>query len=243
MSNSAANVCITLDQDWAPDWASRQVANLLIQNAVKATWFITHQSELLDVLRLHPDLFELGIHPNCLPGSTQGENERDILTSLKALVPEATSIRSHSLYQHSRYMRMAAEDFGFTTESNTFLPFHPGLQITPHHYSPEVTLYRAPVYWADDYNAAQSSPIWKAQNLKLNSPGLKVLSFHPIHIVLNTAKMDDFRALNIKNIKMLTQEQAEGLRVSGHGTRTLFEDIVSHHGPASQKISAHKKQQ
>jgi peptidoglycan/xylan/chitin deacetylase (PgdA/CDA1 family) len=66
-------VCVTLDVDWASDAMIDQTARILLEHEVPATWFITHASAAVDRLRDHPELFELGIHPNFLPGSTHGE--------------------------------------------------------------------------------------------------------------------------------------------------------------------------
>ena len=85
---------ITFDTDWAPDWMMNEIASILISNEVKSTWFVTHDSPFLTVLREKPSLFEIGIHPNCFPGSTQGSNEDEILANLKKSAPEAISMRT-----------------------------------------------------------------------------------------------------------------------------------------------------
>ncbi len=35
---------ITIDTDWASDSIIAQVANFLIENEIKSTWFVTHES-------------------------------------------------------------------------------------------------------------------------------------------------------------------------------------------------------
>ena len=82
-------IAITLDVDWAPDHAIDAVAGHLIERDVRATWFVTHASPAIDRLRDRPDLFELGIHPNFAPGSTQGETPDAVLDHCMAIVPEA----------------------------------------------------------------------------------------------------------------------------------------------------------
>ncbi|HEY8645027.1 MAG TPA: hypothetical protein VIL77_04030 [Gaiellaceae bacterium] len=72
MSTRAGDCFLTLDVDWCPDSAIDDVAELLIERDVPATWLVTHTSPAIDRLRLRADLFELGIHPNFLPGSTHG---------------------------------------------------------------------------------------------------------------------------------------------------------------------------
>ncbi|BDQ34708.1 polysaccharide deacetylase WbmS family protein [Pseudodesulfovibrio portus] len=237
MTASIHGLYITLDQDWAPDWVVIRIATLLAEKRVRATWFITHDSEALEFLRSHPDLFELGIHPNCLQGSTQGEDERSVLSNLKAIVPEAVCMRSHSLYQHSRFLRMAAMDFGIRIESNVFLPFHEHLRITPHNYSPETTLYRAPMYWADDYFATGEPLSWDVDRLGLHGPGLKVVAFHPIHLAVNTSSITAYRALNLTDIPKLSEADAAGMAGDKPGAMNLFTQLLDRHGLEAKKLS------
>ena len=84
-------VLITLDVDWAPDFMINFVKDILIENNVKATWFITHNSDYVKELE-KTDRFELGIHPNFSNDSTQGNNAEDILSNLKKIVPTAKSV-------------------------------------------------------------------------------------------------------------------------------------------------------
>ena len=59
-------ILITLDVDWAPDDVISSVAEILLKNKIKSTWFITHQTPLLHFFRENDNYFELGIHPNFL---------------------------------------------------------------------------------------------------------------------------------------------------------------------------------
>ena len=93
------SLAITLDIDWAPDHVIDRIAAQLIDARVRATWFVTHQSPAIDRLRARPDLFELGIHPNFLNQSTHGETPAEVLAHCMALVPDARSMRTHSLVQ------------------------------------------------------------------------------------------------------------------------------------------------
>lgn len=80
-------VVLTFDIDWAPDFMIDFVAEGLTQRRVRATWFVTHASPAVEWLREHPDLFELGIHPNFAPGSTQGDSPEAVLRHCLRLEP------------------------------------------------------------------------------------------------------------------------------------------------------------
>ena len=64
-------ILITLDIDWAPDFIIKKVDEILKEKGVKATWFVTHNSAYLNNLAKNKN-YELGIHPNFLPNTTQG---------------------------------------------------------------------------------------------------------------------------------------------------------------------------
>ena len=74
-----------------------------------------------------PELFELGIHPNCLPGSTRGNTENGVLAHMKEIVPEAVSMRTHGLYQTSNFLRKAARDYGIEINVSLLLPNTPNV--------------------------------------------------------------------------------------------------------------------
>ena len=56
-------VFLTLDLDWACDGVLEDTIDLVEGEDVSATWFVTHDTPLLERIRSNPR-FELGIHPN-----------------------------------------------------------------------------------------------------------------------------------------------------------------------------------
>ena len=57
------SIFLTFDIDWVHDSLLAETIDLVEQARVKATWFVTHDTPLLDRLRANQK-FELGIHPN-----------------------------------------------------------------------------------------------------------------------------------------------------------------------------------
>src|SRR5271163_4390623 len=123
---------ITIDTDWAPDCAIDYVASALLRAGIKATWFLTHDSPSLRALFQHPDLFEIGIHPNFLPGSTQGSDESSILQYMLRIVPEARVVRTHSLVHSVPLMYRMASDFNLTIDVSLILP--DAAHLAPHNF-------------------------------------------------------------------------------------------------------------
>ena len=185
MKNSeSGEFFVTLDIDWAPDYVIDHVAQQLIDVGVRATWFVTHASPAVDRLRKSGDQFELGIHPNFLPGSTHGTTPESVLSHVTSLVPDAVSLRTHSVVQSGTLTRLIAEETQIQIDSSYFLPHMPQLRPIPYECAGRV-LCRLPFFWADDYELALAQSNWGVDRLA-HVPGHKVMLFHPIHVYLNS---------------------------------------------------------
>ena len=68
---------LTFDIDWAPDCCVEYILNKLKKQKIKSTFFITHETDIIDEIR--KDGHSLGIHPNFLKDSTQGNSELEIV--------------------------------------------------------------------------------------------------------------------------------------------------------------------
>lgn len=217
---------LTLDVDWAPDFAIEAVAQILIEKNVKATWFLTHYSTTVEKLKEAGHLFELGVHPNLLPGSTHGEREDAVLAHVKGLVPSAISMRTHGLYQSSNFLVKAAKDYSIAFDVSLFLPR--AAHLTPHQLKwGGVKLWRLPYFWEDDSEMFEDVPIWSLSDKRLAVPGLRIFDFHPIHVLLNTNKFEIYNALKQEMpISQWTLDFVESHINKGEGPRTLFLEIA-----------------
>lgn len=181
---------ITLDCDWAPDFVISYVAKILSDKGVKATWFVTNESPVLEDLRKN-HLFELGIHPNFGANSTQGIDPDSILTNLKKIVPTAKSVRSHSLIQSS-HLIAKFHKYEIENDVSLFLPKTENLY--PHHIK-HIKLFRFPYFWEDDVEMEEGTECWSTNDPVYQLPGLKIFNFHPIHIFLNSRTMNNYNLL------------------------------------------------
>jgi hypothetical protein len=184
-------VFLTLDIDWAHDEVIAHAADLLEAADVSATWFVTHDTPQLARLRANPR-FELGIHPNfnwLLQGEArQGRTAKEVVERLLRVVPEAVSVRSHSMTQSSGLLQLFAE-LGLTHDANQFVPASAAVGSRPWVHWTGVT--RVPYFWEDDvfcvYRERGVAELDVVQALAQD--GLKVFDFHPIHLYLNTEHM------------------------------------------------------
>ena len=179
-------IFVTLDIDWAHDEVVREVADFLSTNKIKATWFVTHATIVLDELRSNP-LFELGIHPNYNPlllqhSTSKGANAKEVIENILQVVPEAKSVRSHSLTQHSALVDYYAEK-GLVHELNVFIPIHEDIILKPYRHWTDII--QVPHVWEDDVHMRYGLDYHEMLQKVLDYTGITVLDFHPIHLFLN----------------------------------------------------------
>jgi hypothetical protein len=217
---------ITLDIDWAPDFVIDKVASVLRASRVRATWFVTHRSAAVDRLREDPDLFELGIHPNFLPGSTHGNTAEVVLMNTLSIVPEAISVRTHGLFQSSHLLdEMIIGQTNLKVDSSLFLPDMPNIQ--PIEYRRIAgTLLRVPIFWADVYEMEKGDSMQLTPLLKVK--GLKVMAFHPIYIYLNLSELKPYEHIRQEAPRLteLTATIADRYIQTKEGTQTFFRELV-----------------
>ena len=218
---------ITVDLDWAPDFAIEELINTLIDYQVKATWFITHKSKAVERLYEYPERFELGIHPNFLPGSTQGESPSEILAHLMELVPQARSMRTHSLVQSTHLLQRVMDETPVVNDVSLFLRHCPGLKSHRFYYA-EKYLCRLPYFWEDDLEMEAPAPCWEVEPLLAMGNGLKIFDFHPMYLYLNCVNLaPGYNKLKNSNARLqdVTKQATDAYRRSGPGPQTLLRQL------------------
>jgi hypothetical protein len=222
-----SQVVLTFDVDWAPDFAIDAIAEELVAAGVRSTWFITHASPALDRLREHPDLFELGIHPNFMPGSTQGATPEEVLDHCMELVPDATTMRTHALVQSSPLLRTVVARTPVRCDASLFL-------LEAEHVAPVAfpdavgSLVRIPYVWEDDVEMLADEPNWSVDRF-LARPGLQVLDFHPMLVWLNAPDMEPYRRLTEAGpLAETALDTAAPLVQEGTGPRPMLAAAIDH---------------
>ncbi|SCA56239.1 conserved hypothetical protein [Candidatus Terasakiella magnetica] len=226
---------ITLDIDWAPDFIINNVADILIEHRVNATWFATHLSSAVRRLQEYNDLFEIGIHPNFMEGSTHGKTSIDVLKHMMDLFPEAKSMRSHGLVQSSSILAEVCEYTSIVTDVSLFLPSIP-YSIYSEYWTPHRKLDRYTYVWEDNYEMFKPTAYWRYENTGRDDLKLGIINFHPVHLVLNGADLSNYKRLKDRKprIDQVEPIDLQGLTSTGEGPRTMFDSLL--HFP-SCKIS------
>lgn len=218
-------VFLTFDIDWAHDEVLSDCIDLVERADVFATWFVTHETPLLDRLRSNPK-FEIGIHPNFnflfQLNNQCGNDAQEVIERTLVLAPQATAIRSHHMTQSSALLNLFAKN-GLTHDCNHFIPITSGLDIKPWKLWNGMT--RVPYSWEDDimciYSQEESLPEMK--EIIQNSNSLLVFDFHPIHVFLNTEHLDRYE--RTRPLHQLPSDLYLN-RNRGAGARTLLMSLM-----------------
>ena len=225
MASYDKEIYLTFDTDWAGEAVLRDTIDLLDGRGVAATVFATHTSPLLATLTGHPRI-EVGLHPNFSTMADAGaprQGAEAVLAPLHEAFPAAVSLRSHSLFQSSSLQYLFARR-GLVFEANQFIPSWSGVVCKPYR---EITgMIRVPYFWEDDVHVMAMErnlvPAWNADAM-LDRQGLKVFDFHPIHVFLNTERMDRYeRSRDVHQ----DAERLVGHRCPSPGTRTFLIDVI-----------------
>lgn len=217
---------LTFDVDFVTDVILEDTLTLLSDFDVRSTFFLTGPTSLLEGVR-HNRNIDLGIHPNFNP-LLQGGNEKSggakaIVKRLLQIVPEALSVRSHSLAQSSRVHHLFAEA-GLTHDLNTFVPAGSGNVVAP--WTDWNGLVRVPFQWEDDHfclSTESATPEPSPIELVQKQSGFSVINFHPIHVYLNTESLKRYEAT--RSIHQ-DAERLKDFRFKGYGTRNRLLDLL-----------------
>ncbi len=221
-------VLLTVDVDWAPDAAIDFTADLLVRHKVKSTWFLTHDSPAIQRLKNRPELFELGIHPNFLAGSSHGATPEEVLDFCMNLVPDAVSMRTHALVQSTPLLDLVIKRTPIRFDLSLLLPHAHNLELVEYQWNGPVLL-RLPYHWGDDLEMMRKHPSWKVETA-LEGDGFRVFDFHPIHVFLNSADMGPYGSLKaaVKPLNAATAEQMRPFVHPGIGSQTVFTALAEH---------------
>lgn len=179
------------DLDWASETVMNRYLDLIPTDDLKMTFFVTHHSEIVHQLVMQKRA-ERGIHPNFLRNSSHGNTFQEVIETCRSFAPEAIGSRSHRVFDVTDVSHLLKNQYGFCYTSNIITSFAP--DIKPHLH--ESKLVQLPVFLEDGTFLFQEMD----GNMRLyeqyfTSPGLKIISFHPMNMVFNTPCLKWMRAI------------------------------------------------
>ena len=216
-------ICLSFDQDWAPEWATRELLDLLGSAGVPGTLFLTNQCPAIGSA---PDNVELGVHPNFHPGSSHGESQSEVLDTVAKLVPGCSGVRAHGLVSSTALWGEYVER-GYVYESADLMDGLESLRplIAWH------GLVRLPIYWEDDVALLHDAMPESIDEL-VTGPGMRVFNMHPILIALDASSLDGYQALKIaltaegRALHTASRDEVLKFRTGRPGVGALLEKLV-----------------
>ena len=216
---------LTFDIDWAPDFAILKCLDLVEQANCKATFFATHDTPLNReiISRGH----NLGIHPNFLPGSSQGSDVISIIAECLNYAPDAWCMRTHSLVQSTPLLFEIFSNFPqLKLDVSIFMHRSPFAHKVSWNFD-GVSFDRLLYNWEDD---AQFCYYSFEEKSELFFGDLTVFNFHPIHVFLNTS--DGSEHLRLKKeasdtpLSSFDVKTVNGYINSGRGTQSYLKEVL-----------------
>ena len=223
-------ICFTIDVEWAHPEVLAHVVRLFDTHGISATFFCTHAGISVPghERALHPNFRRQGDTMRQLHDSMGKRNEsldeptiyEHVVRTTRAFCPEATGVRSHSMFHDAQLFPIFARH-KIEYDSGYFLPGAMGIQPTPLQYG----ILELPIYYMDHHDLIVHATGFRATNLKLDGPGLKVLDFHPNMVYINA--VDDSHYVSTKTFYR-DCERLGGARFPGRGVGTLLEEVLNH---------------
>ena len=218
--------CFTSDIDWASEHVLTEYFDTLNRLDLKPTLFVTHHSEEINRNYLG-NRIERGLHPNFMNGSSHGSNFKEIAETCLAIAPEAIGFRSHRAFDLTDITHLMHNEYNFKFVSHQITIFQPLVKPILH----ESGLINFPVFFEDGthlYNRLNLD--FKKYESLFFTPGIKVISFHPMHFVFNSPALSFMR--NIKD--SLTRDELNNIspdyitkyRNKGFGIRDTVMNLI-----------------
>jgi hypothetical protein len=152
-----------------------------------------------------------------------------VVKTVKSFAPEARGVRSHSLLFDSTILPIY-ERLGVEYDATYRLELCPYLRPFWKQYN----IVEIPTYYADYFDMASQTTGFMLTNLALDTPGMKVLDFHPNLIYINAF---DVAGYDATRSFYHDPERLLAARHGGRGTRTLFIELLDYVA-SKQKITA-----
>lgn len=190
-------LAITTDLDWCPQEVFDCFVDIVKKYGYKVTVFCTHEVKI-------PKEWEVGIHPFF----TDFNDVESALDDLLNIFPVSKGVRTHRCRISGEWFFLFREK-GLQYDSSLFI----NRGITPYYYVKN--MLEIPIYFADDHHLDLSKGFDDLKYFPNTSP--YVFLFHPIHVFLNTPRMEYYW-----RVKPHLQDVNKLKKFQGKGIQTLF---------------------
>jgi hypothetical protein len=193
---------------------------------VQGTFFVTHPSDVIaDLAR---DGHHVGIHPNFLPKSSQGDSVEEIVEYLLRIAPSAVAMRTHALVQSTPLLGRVFGSFPqLRYDLSMFMYGFPHVQAFD--WTLEKTRFTRVNYnWEDDVAFFDG-------NLRWDTPTFYgptcVFDFHPIHVALNSRDASSYgklkQSMSGRPLWQASPEQVRSAANPGQGAHDFLHALLA----------------
>ncbi|EKD92038.1 MAG: hypothetical protein ACD_29C00231G0001 [uncultured bacterium] len=167
------------------------------------------------------------IHPNFLPDSSHGNSFTEVIDYCKKLVPDADGFRCHRYFEVNDIM----DDFekrGFKFVSNHCTRCETHIKPLLHRSG----LLSLPIFLEDGgYLLMDTTLDFTHLISRLETPGLKIINFHPAHMAFNTPDFGYTRrikdSMSREAWNQIAGEQIQKIEYKKLGIRHIIQDIIA----------------
>lgn len=212
------------DIDFVPDYMLAHLLDLIEESGVAWTFFVTHDTPLIARMRSNPR-WELALHPYHHPNSTQGSSLEEIIANLRAFcgAPMVGNRFHRFLHEYPDYRRLGA--LGVEHDSSILrlnLPY----ALPTFHRDSKVLLFTTT--FEDGSFEATGDPM-EVASVDITSPGVKVLSFHPLNVYLNAPTPNQRLALLQHHpvLPEIPEPVARTYRKTGLGSEHVLRGVLA----------------
>ena len=215
-------VSITMDVDWASDFAIAFAVKFFRARRIPLTLFFTHMSPFINKLVQEKEI-AYGIHPNFIQPSSQGENKNEIIDYCMKCFPRAEAFRAHRWYaDNDVYTELYQRGIRYESNLCTLLDVVPPFI----HRSGMLSF---PVFFEDGAYLYHGFPLrFSATKAFFEQPGIKVINIHPMHLLVNTPYFQYMRdikdTVNRDEWNSFSEETIE--RVRNKNTRGITDFVT-----------------
>lgn len=218
--------CFTIDIDWASEFAIKNILDFFEENNIPLTVFSTHKSHYLEE-KLSTTCLDVGLHPNFIFPSTQGNTIDTVIDYCHQLYPYAESFRCHRWYSSNDIYDKLSR-CGLKYESNICTAFN---LLPP--FIHRSGLISFPTFFEDGaYLYHQLDLDFKNTEYLFSSPGLRVIDLHPMHFAVNTPYFKYMRdikdRLQPSDWNNLDADNIKKLRFDGLGIKDYIQNLVEY---------------
>lgn len=219
--------CFTSDIDWASEDVMKVFFSVINELEIKPTLFVTHRSEIIEQNYTGKKI-DRGIHPNFLRGSSHGSNFEEVAEFCVRLAPEAYGFRSHRAFDVTDITHLLRNQYGYKYVSNQITILHKFIRPILH----ESGLINFPVFFEDGTHLYNQMDLdYKKYESYFVTPGIKIISFHPMNFVLNSPTLSFMRqikdSLTREEYNHINVETLVKLQNKNAGIRNTILDIIN----------------